>query len=83
MIVILKVKGDNYRKTRHGEQGLFTFEIGCDLFTKNPKGESYKEVDKWWLLEVGDFVKEMNDPVVVKVTSKRCNYIFSDSLLEK
>ena len=83
MIVILKVKGDNYRKTRHGEAVSFTFEIGCDLFAKNPKGESYKEVDKWWLLEVGDFVKEMNDPVVVKVMSKRCNFIFSDSLLEK
>ena len=83
MIVILKVKGDNYRKTRPGEDGSFMFEVGCDLFVKNPKGDSYKEMDKWWLLDIDDVVKEMSDPVVVKVTSKRCNFLFSDSVLEK
>ena len=48
---------------------------------KNPKGDSYKEMDKWWLLDLDDIVKEMNDPVVVKVTSKCCNFLFSDSML--
>ena len=80
---MFKVKGDNYRRTKGDEEGAYTFEIGCDLFTKNPKGDTYHEVDKWWMMDVGDIVQEMNDPVVVKITSKRCNFIFKDNLLDK
>ena len=76
-----KVKGDNYRRTKSTEAGSFAFEIGCDLFVK--KGENYTEMDKWWLLDVDDMMKEIEDPVVVRVTSKRSNFIFKDSWLEK
>ena len=78
----LKVKGDNYRCTKDEEQGAYTFEIGYNLFHKNPKGDSYHELDKWWLVDFDEIVRETNDPVVVKITSKRSNFIFKDKLLE-
>ena len=52
------------------------FEIECDLFTKNPKGDAYKEMDKWLLIDTGDIIKPLEDPEVVKVTSNRSKYIF-------
>ena len=55
------------------------FEIGCDLFTKNPKGDAYKEMDKCWLIDTGDVIKPLEDPEVVKVTSNRSKYILKAS----
>ena len=55
------------------------FEIGCDLFTKNLKGDAYKEMDKWWLIDTADVIKPLEDPKVVKVTSNRSKYIFKAS----
>ena len=78
----LKVKGDNYRWTKDEELGAYTFKIGCDLFHKNLKGDSYHELDKWWLVDYDEIVRETNDPVVVKITSNRSNFIFKDELLE-
>ena len=42
------------------------FEIGCDFFMKNPKGDAYKEMDKWWLIDMADIIKPLEDPEVVK-----------------
>ena len=75
----LKVKGDNYRRTETGEEGNWTFEIGCDLFSQ--KGNAFTESDKWWLIDMQDIFKPLNDPLVVKVTSNRIKYIFSDGEL--
>lgn len=72
----LKVKGDNYRRTKDREKGLYTFEVGFDLFTQNPKTGNYKEMDEWWLVEMTDIVHELEEPTVVKVTSKRFNYMW-------
>ena len=72
----LKVKGDNYRRTKDGEKGLYTFEVGFDLFTKNPKTGNYKKMNEWWLVEMTDIVHELEEPTVVKVTSKRFNYMW-------
>ena len=75
----MKVKGDNYRCTKTGEKGNWTFEIGCDLFNK--KGDAFTESNKWWLIDMQDIFKPLNDPLVVKVTSNRIKYIFSDGEL--
>ena len=58
------------------------FEIGCDLFTKNPKGDVYKEMDKWWLINASDFMEQIDDPEVVKVTSNRSKYKLRMMLFE-
>ena len=58
------------------------FEIGCDLFERNPKGGNFHLLDKLWLIDSTDFLKDTEDPVVVKVTSKRFNYIFNDGCPE-
>ena len=79
--IILKVKGDNYRRTREGEDGNWTFEIGCDLFKR--KGDAFTESDTWWLIDVVDIIKPLNDPQIVKVTSNRIKYIFDDENLSK
>ena len=42
------------------------FEIGCDLFERNPKGGNFHLLDKWWLIDSTDFLKDTEDPVVVK-----------------
>ena len=57
------------------------FEIGCDLFTKNPKDDAYKEMDKWWLINASDFMEQIDDPEVVKVTSNCSKYIFKDDVI--
>ena len=77
----LKVKGDNYRRTKKGEAGNYTFEVGFDLFSKNPKANMYKQLDKWWLVDSSDIVKALPDPKIVKVTSKRFNYVWKDGVL--
>ena len=74
----LKVKGDNYRKTKPGEKGNFLFEVGFDLFTCNPKQGYFKELDEWWLIETIDIVDELPDPELIKVTSKRFNYFWKE-----
>ena len=76
----LKVKGDNYRRTKEGEIGNYTFEVGFDLFTRNPKGGQFKELDEWWLIDMADIVKELPDPIIVKVTSKRCNFVWEEGV---
>ena len=73
-----KVKGDNYRRTKEGELGNFTFEIGFDFFSRNPKGGHFKQMDKWWLVDVADIGTELPEPTVVKVTSKRYNLVWND-----
>ena len=77
--IILKVKGDNYRRTREGEDGNWTFEIGCDLFKR--KGDAFTESDTWWLIDMVDIIKPLNDLQIVKVTSNRIKYIFDDENL--
>ena len=72
----MKVKGDNYRSTKEGEVRNYTFEVGFDLFMRNPKGGQFKELDEWWLIDMADIVKELPDPIIVKVTSKRCNFVW-------
>ena len=57
------------------------FKIGCDLFTKNPKGDTYKDMDKWWLIDTSDFMLKLDDPEVIKVTSNQSKYIFKDDVL--
>ena len=63
-------------------KGNYMFEVRCDLFERNPKGGSFHIMDKWWLIDTQDFLKEMPDPVIVKVTLKRFNYIFDDKSLD-
>ena len=58
------------------------FEVGCDLFARNPKGGSFHLLDKWWLIDTTDFLQAIDDPIIVKVTSKRFNYIFKNKLLD-
>ena len=77
----LKVKGDNYRRTKEGNAGNYTFEVGFDLFSKNPKGNTYKMLDEWWLVDSGDVVSELPDPTIVKVTSKRYNFVWPEGCL--
>ena len=60
---------------------MYDFEIGCDLFVKNPKSESYKQMDKWWLIDSNDVLEKLKEPVVVKVTSKRSNSLFDSATL--
>ena len=74
----MKVKGDNYRKTKEGERGSYIFEVGFDLFTRNLKQGHYKELDEWWLIDTVDIVHELTDPDIVKVTSKRFNYVWKE-----
>ena len=56
-------------------------KIGCDLFTKNPKGDAYKEMDKWWLIDASDFMEQIDDPEVIKVTSNQSKHIFKDDVI--
>ena len=58
-----------------------SLKFGCDLFTKNPKGDTYKEMDKWWLINKSDFLQGLTDPEVVKVTSNHTKYIFKGDIL--
>ena len=71
----LKVKGDNYKRC---EGGGFTFEVGCDIFTR--KGDSFKIEEKWWMIDNYDFCGKIRDPVVVKITANRSKYVFSDDV---
>lgn len=57
------------------------FEIGLDLFTKTGHGNAYKQMDKWWLLDVEDIISKIDDPEIIKVTSNRIKYVFKDRLL--
>ena len=76
---MFQVKGDNYRRSKNADE--YDFEIGCDLFVKNPKSESYKKMDKWWLIDSNDVLEKLKEPVVVKVTSKRSNFLFDSAKL--
>ena len=40
--------------------------------------DTLKELDEWWLIDMADIVQALPDPRVVKVTSKRCNYVWED-----
>ena len=59
-----------------GEPGNYTFELGCDLFTR--KGDGYLIMEKWWMIDSTDILGELEDPKIVKVTSNRCKYVFKD-----
>ena len=75
VVIFLKVKGDNYKRS---EEGRFTFELGCDIFTR--KGDAFKMEEKWWLIDTYDFCGKIREPVVVKVTANRIKYVFSDDV---
>ena len=75
----MKVKSDNYRCTKGGQDGNWTFEIGCGLFKR--KGDAFTESDTWWLIDMEDMMHPLKDPQVVKVTSNRIKYIFDDDTL--
>ena len=69
----MKVKGDNYKKK---EGGGYTFEISCDLFAQTGRGNNYKPMDKWWLVDHEDMVKKIKDPSIEKVSANRLRYLF-------
>ena len=73
VVISLKVKGDNYKRCQGGG---FTFELGCDIFTR--KGDAFKIEEKWWLIDSDDFCGKIRDPEVVKVTANRIKYVFPD-----
>ena len=53
------------------------FELGCDLFSNTGKCNIYKPMDEWWLIDSDDFIKQIADPVIEKVSANRIKYVFS------
>ena len=78
VVIFLQVKGDNYKRCEEGKEGAYTFELGCDIFTR--KGDAFKIEDKWWLIDTYDVCGRIREPVVVKVTVNRIKYMFSDDV---
>lgn len=73
MKLYLQVKGDNYKRS---DDGTYTFEIGCDLFVATGRGNTYKIMDEWWLIDALEVIKELCEPVVEKVSANRVKYHF-------
>ena len=53
------------------------FELGCDLFSNTGKCNKYKLMDEWWLIDSDDFIKQIADPVIEKVSTNGIKYVFS------
>ena len=51
--------------------------MGCDLFTNTGKCNIYKPMDEWWLIDSDDFIKQIADPVIEKVSANRIKYVFT------
>ena len=49
------------------------------MFAK--KGECYKPMEKWWLIDSDDVLQPIEEPVIVKVSANRIKYMFPDNLI--
>ena len=71
---MLKIKGENYKKNKDGS---FGFEVGCDLFCKTGRGDTYKKMDEWWLIETADICYKIKNPFIEKLSANRVKYHFA------
>ena len=46
-------------------------------FSNTGKCNIYKPMDEWWLIDSDDFIKQIADPVIEKVSANRIKYVFS------